>query len=996
MTYTQSFPIHFDPIAPKTAVVEIEKVRITVLTSRLLRLEFSPNGQFEDRPSQAFWVRNLPVPAFEQTVENGTAASLGERRLTLTTSYLQLEYTVSPAGFTAETLSITLKASSETWQFGSEDALNLLGTARTLDNVDGALTLAEGLLSRSGYAVYDDTPHLVFNDKGWLVPRQAPEGYLDLYFFGYGQDADACLQDFAQVAGPVPMIPRFALGNWWSRYWAYTADELLSLMDEFKANKVPLAVCIIDMDWHLTDTGNASSGWTGYTWNRALFPDPPAFIAELHKRGLKTALNLHPADGFYPHEEIYPVMAKAVGIDPASEEPVPFDITNDAFTCAYFEEVHHPMEADGVDFWWMDWQQGTLSGLPGLDPLWWLNHLHFYDLGRHGRKRPFIFSRWGGVGNHRYPIGFSGDTHVTWDSLAFQPYFTATAANVNYGWWSHDIGGHMGGVEEPELFVRWVQYGVFSPIFRLHCTNNPFHERRPWGWDAETAQITAAAMRLRHQLIPYIYTMAWRNHTEHVPLVRPMYHLYPNQEAAYHCADQYLFGSELLVAPFIEPLDADIGLSRQAVWLPAGTWFDFFNGLRYEGDSWQAIYGRLDEIPVFAQAGAIVPLAAADGLENPEALLIHVFPGADHLFRLYEDDGATAHSLTPIQQCWSEAEWAVTIGVPDGDRGHLPGERTWTVCFRGVEADTLPSSVTADVDVQTAYDAAAKTLRVTAVSQPLTTAFTIKLAHPVLADGDPVLHTCQKLVTAFRMESWTKQLLYHHLPDLVKDAAHLVQYELQLTQTQLRALAEVITGVGAHRVSIRRSRDEDIILWNNGARQDVKLRLAAWGLNKSAEHKFEAPPKFGVFTIGEHVMSFHEGNQPAVGRVLVGAWLEALPDQLSRLPTAQGDVVVQFDIAGDNGRLAHLIRKDGVVKLVDGAHSNPEVTIGAAADDWLALLNGEMSPERMFLEGKITIMGNLEFVLQLAGSINLSPPSTYQSKNWRMELNYLEVVRFPL
>ncbi len=988
MTYTHHFPTNFDPIAQKTAVVEIENVRITVLTSRLLRLEFSPNGTFEDRPSQAFWVRNLPVPAFESEVEN--------RCLTLVTSHLQLEYTVSPVGFTAETLSVTLKESGETWQFGSEDTLNLLGTARTLDDVDGALTLEEGLLSRSGYAVYDDTPRLVFNENGWLEPRQTPEGYLDLYFFGHGQDAEACLREFTQVAGPAPMIPRFALGNWWSRYWAYSADELLSLMDEFIANKVPLSVCIVDMDWHLTDTGNASSGWTGYTWNRALFPDPPGFIAALHKRGLKTALNLHPADGFYPHEEKYPVMAKIMGIDPTSEKPVPFDIVDDSFTRAYFEEVHHPMEADGLDFWWMDWQQGTESGLAGLDPLWWLNHLHFYDLGRDGEKRPFIFSRWGGLGNHRYPIGFSGDTHVTWDSLAFQPYFTATAANVNYGWWSHDIGGHMGGVEESELFVRWVQYGVFSPIFRLHCTNNPFHERRPWGWDAETEHITATAMRFRHQLIPYIYTMAWRNHTQHLPLVRPMYHVYPNQEAAYHCADQYLFGSELLAAPFIEPMDTDVGLSRQAVWLPEGNWFDFFSGVRYEGDSWQAIYGRLDDIPVFAKAGAIVPLAAGDGLENPEALLVHVFPRADNTFNLYEDDDVAAHSLTSIRQSWSEEAWSITISTPDGETGHLPDKRTWTVCFRGVEAVIEPVEVSADVDVQSEYDATIKTLSVTAVAVPLTTSFTIKLANPVLSNTDPVLHTCQKLVTAFRMESWTKQLLYNYLPDLIKDAEQLVQYELKLTQTQLRALAEVITGVGAHRVSTRRSRDEDIILWNNQERQDVMVRLAALGLNNSAAYKFEAPPKFGVFTIGKHVMSYHEGNQPSVGRVTVSAWLEALPDQISRLPTDQGDIVVQFDIAGENGRLAHLIRQDGSVVLVDGSHTNPDVTIGVAADDWLALLNGEMSPESMFLEGKITITGNLEFVLQLAGSINLSPPSTYQSKNWRMELNYLEVVRIPL
>ena len=253
-------------------------------------------------------------------------------------------------------------------------------------------------------------------------------------------------------------------------------------MEEFREREFPLSVCIVDMDWHTTQTGNRSVGWTGYTWNRDLFPDPAGFIAWLHEQGLRTALNLHPADGVHPHEEAYAEMAAAVGIDPATGEPVEFDSVDPRFVEAYFKFLHHPQEAIGVDFWWLDWQQGKQSKLQGLDPLWWLNHLHFYDLGRDGVKRPFIFSRWGGLGNHRYPIGFSGDTVVSWASLANQPYFTATAANVGYGWWSHDIGGHMWGVEDAELYLRWVQYGVFSPILRLHSTNNPYQDRRPWGW----------------------------------------------------------------------------------------------------------------------------------------------------------------------------------------------------------------------------------------------------------------------------------------------------------------------------------------------------------------------------------------------------------------------------------------------------------------------------------------------------------------------------------
>ncbi len=231
-----------------------------------------------------------------------------------------------------------------------------------------------------------------------------------------------------------------------------------------------------------------------------------------------------------------------------------------------------------------------------------------------------------------------------------------------------------------------------------------------------------------------------------------MYHQFPAQEPAYHCPDQYLFGSELLAAPFIEPMAADVGLSRQAVWLPKGDWFDFFSGTRYAGDGWHAVYGRLDEIPVFARAGAIVPLAAADGVENPDKLVVHVFPGADNTFHLYEDDGLDSHSLTPIQQSWSADGWSVTIGAAEGETGHLPAERTWVVCFRNVAAEmafTEPVEVNAIsatepfTELVEVYDAETKTLRVTAVIPP-SSSLTIQLTNPTLAPDNRILDHLSK------------------------------------------------------------------------------------------------------------------------------------------------------------------------------------------------------------------------------------------------------------
>ncbi|HEX7598287.1 MAG TPA: TIM-barrel domain-containing protein, partial [Polyangia bacterium] len=679
----------------------------TVLTARLLRMEYSPSGQFEDHPSQVFWRRRLPVPEF--------TASRGEGGLTIQTPYLLLAYTGDsvgavrepplqqppvqqqpmqgpPHGFNHRTLSIEVSATGHTWHFGDRDYENLRGTARTLDGAGGAVHLDPGLVSRQGWAVVDDSNSLVFNADCWIEPRAHPEN-TDLYFLGHGHDYLGALGDFTQVAGAIPLIPRWALGNWWSRYWAYTQAEYLYLVDEFRQHDVPLGVSVIDMDWHMTRTGNQSSGWTGYTWNRDLFPYPDEFLRDLHAAGLKTSLNIHPAEGVHPHEERYPEMALRLGIDPASQDPVPFDIADPRFAAAYFEVLHHPEEQRGIDFWWIDWQQGGRTTMPGLDPLYWLNHLHYLDLARDGLRRPFIFSRWPGLGGHRYPIGFSGDTRVTWASLAFQPYFTATASNVAYTWWSHDIGGHMDGGRDPELYARWVQYGVFSPILRLHSTSNRFLERRPWGYDAEIERISSSAMRLRASLLPYLYSMAWRAAAHSSPLVQPMYYLYPESDAAYRCPDQYFFGSELLAAPFVTPRDPDTCLSAQTVWLPAGDWFNFFNGEHHSGGRWLTFYGGLDEIPVLARAGAIVPMQSPTGSQD---LVIHVFPGANNAFELYEDDGETQayrqgqSCITRFSQKWGGEELVFTIDPAEGEPSVLPPDRRYELVFHGLrQPDTV-------------------------------------------------------------------------------------------------------------------------------------------------------------------------------------------------------------------------------------------------------------------------------------------------------------------
>ena len=252
-------------------------------------------------------------------------------------------------------------------------------------------------------------------------------------------------------------------------------------------------------------------------------------------------------------------MAKAMGIDPATQKYVPFDITDKKFATNYMNLMHHPLEKQGIDFWWLDWQQEQTTKMAGVTPTWWLNYVHFTDQQREG-KRPLLFHRWGGLGNHRYQIGFSGDTVSVWDSLAFQPWFTATAANVGYAYWSHDIGGHMPGAVEPELFTRWVQFGAFSPILRTHTTKNPESERRIWAYPEPysvdpaldlPAALRAAALHL-HRGAPHL------RHRRRI-LPPALLRLAGGRRRPTTSKGEYLFGDEMLAAPVTAPADKVTG-----------------------------------------------------------------------------------------------------------------------------------------------------------------------------------------------------------------------------------------------------------------------------------------------------------------------------------------------------------------------------------------------------------------------------------------------------
>ena len=671
-----------NPKSREDAIIKGDTYRFTVLCDRLIRIEYNKDGIFEDRATQAVINRDFCVPEF--------AVSHTEDSLKITTGRIEITY--HGGAFTKNSLYARFVGKSGNtkydWHYGQNDR-NLKGTTRTLDNVNGECELENGLMSKHCMTVLDDSDSLILADDGWVDVRDNKG--VDIYLFGYRDDYKAALKAYAHLTGETPMLSRYALGNWWSRYYKYSDETYRALVDRFKREKLPFSVAVLDMDWHYTkiDPGYGS-GWTGFSWNKELFPDPAAFLKFLSGNDMTVTLNLHPAEGVAPHEDCYGALAEAMGVEDG--KTVQFDFADPKFVENYFGKILKPLEEEGVSFWWMDWQQGTTTKIEGLDPLWMLNHYHFTDM-QSKNVRPMILSRYAGAGSQRYPVGFSGDTVSTWESLDFQPYFTATASNTGYGWWSHDIGGHMGGYRDDEMITRWVQLGVFSPVMRLHSSNSDFMSKEPWNYNMYSERVMGDFLRLRHKLIPYIYTMNYRAYKESIPIVEPLYYECGAAEAYTENRNQYFFGSELLVAPITAKADAVTVMGSTKAYLPEGLWFDFFCGRRYKGGKTVKLYRRLESMPVLAKAGAIIPTDGGEvrnSTDNPKELLVHIFPGADGVFTLYEDDGISADYKSGVcVKTKMELKYGstvrFTVGRPEGSEALKIADRSFTLAFRCIE-----------------------------------------------------------------------------------------------------------------------------------------------------------------------------------------------------------------------------------------------------------------------------------------------------------------------
>lgn len=659
-----------------------QKYRITVLTERLLRLEYHENGIFEDRPTNLIWYRSLPECEFRVKED--------QTYLEIETSYFKLSYTkekpfsggkVSPTS----NLKVELKNTDRIWYYGHPEVRNFGTPGTELADSKGKIHFQKALYSIDGFVSIDDSNTDILNENGTLSERTNPG--IDIYLFCYNRDFNLCLKDYFALTGKPALIPRYALGNWWSRNITYNDEELKRLIDNFSIKQIPLSVLLLDKDWHKRTYLKNKHLMTGFTWNTELFQSPSGMADYLHAKGVRLGLNINPMEGFYPIDEYYE-KAKTY-LETGSNGAIPFNVFDPKVVDVYLKLFIHPLDALGADFFWIDYFDKN-----GLEQLQLLKHYQFYDMTRNYKKRPMVLARNSLVAPHRYPVLYSGKTTVDWETLKKIPLHNLSAANAGVSFWSHDIGGYFKGIEDNELYTRYVQLGVFSPIMKFGAEAGKYYKREPWRWSIKTYGITKDYLKLRHRLIPYLYTEAYKYHQFGIPLIEPIYYQYPELYDDPLYKDNYYFGSAFFVSPITKKKDYVMNRVIHKFFLPDGMWYDYVTGKKFPGGRNYTAFFRDQDYPVFVRAGSIIPLGDNDNINDttpPKNMEIQIFPGQSNVYNLYEDDGVSDlyrkgfYLLTSIDYNYMPNNYTVIIRALEGKSGIVPATRNYKFRFRNTK-----------------------------------------------------------------------------------------------------------------------------------------------------------------------------------------------------------------------------------------------------------------------------------------------------------------------
>ena len=649
--------------------------RISVLTPRLVRLEYSSDGMFNNYETTIVKNRRFPMPEFTKQEDDDI--------LNIETDYFILTY-VKGKSFNSKTLYAKCKNKKEEWYYGQKEVRNLNSCAMSLDNMTSLPHLEKGLFSLTGIATIDDTNSLRFDENRNLVVGNTSKEYVDLYLFIYDKDFALCLRDYFELTGYPTMIPRYALGNWWSKECEYKDYEVLEKIEKFKMRDIPLSVFVLDNGWSKRDSKFPNIN-VGYSFNPTQFSNPAEFIKRVHDENVKFGVKINPQIGFYPFETNYSLLAKYL---PANKDGVigfsPYDLKT---VDVLLKVLIHPLEDLGIDLFWNDYFEKDKN------KAYLLNYYMNLDSTRKN-KRNIMLARNSTYDAHLYNVLYSGRNIINWNTLKMLPFYTLNSANIGVCFWSHDIAGSSGGVEDSDFYLRSIQYGVFSPILRFNTVKGRYFKREPWKWDIVTNSIASDYLRLRHRLIPYIYSECYKYHKEGKLLIQPFYYYNINFINDENYSNQYYFGSSFMISPIIKPLDIDMNRTIQRFYIPEGVWYDFKTGKRFLGNHKYIGFYSVDDYPIFVKQGSIIPMAGQNSYkscQNPQDLEIHIFPGKSNTYQLYEDDGETyeylngKYSITEIDYNYRKSNYTLIIRPVEGDTSVLLPTRDYKIVFRNTK-----------------------------------------------------------------------------------------------------------------------------------------------------------------------------------------------------------------------------------------------------------------------------------------------------------------------
>lgn len=653
------------------------KYRITVLSDVLLRFEYSETGKFNDYPTIFAINRNFAKkPVF--TVKQD------EKYINITNDYFILEYSKEKPYAASKlvpdsNLRITLKGTDKLWYFGNPEVKNLKGTTYSFDNKTN-ISLSKGLYNLDGFASIDDTMSPVFISDGTI--KKNPSDALDVYVFIYKNDFQKALDSYFELTGKPSFIPRYALGVCWNKNEDYTEEELKDIISNFNKINIPLSSILLGSKWNLNKEGKTLSN---YKFDNEKYKNLEQTINDIHQKNVFLGVTINPKNGITPYDNGYQSLKTKLNI--IKDGVIPINVYNTVILETFLNETLTNLNIDFIKI-----DEITEDKIKTF----MLMHYIYKSLSKTAERRGLILSRNPGIASHRYPALYSGNTKVSWKTLKYLPYFNITSSNLGLSYYSHDIGGYEGGVEDSELYTRYVQFGTYSPIFRFSSKEGRYYKREPWKWDIFTESIVKDYIRIRHRLIPYIYSEMYKYSKDGINLIKPLYLDYEKilDEPLYK--NEYHFGKELFVCPITEPKDKVMNRVVHRMYLPEGTWYDFKTGKKFPGGKRYVTFYKDEDYPVYAKSGAIVPMAILDennlnSVKPPEKMEIQVFPGVSNNYDLYEDDGVTNlykegyYIVTNIDYNYRKNNYTLILRPTQGKTGIIPDKRDYKIKFRNTK-----------------------------------------------------------------------------------------------------------------------------------------------------------------------------------------------------------------------------------------------------------------------------------------------------------------------